>query len=826
MTTLTSSLIVRLIDQVTGPARGVEESLQRINRAGGGGSGAAPSFADNMAVAQARVGAAIEANNRAMDTARGRMVDAVAGYYLLDRTVGRTIRVAANFEEAMNGVAVVSRASGDELVALRAQAAELGRTTMFTASEVADGMGFLAMAGFNAEQVMASMENTLDLAAAGNLDLGRSADIVSNILTGYALEVSDLTRVADILTGTFTRTNTNLEQLGNSFTYAGPIAAAAGMDFAETAAVLGRLGDAGYQGSLGGTALRGAIIRLLAPTRGAEQLMEGLGVSVDDLTEGSGDLDDVLGGAEDAMRRIGLQVTDAEGRMLPFADIMAQLEGHAEDAGLMAQLFGQRAGPAMTALLRQGSESVRELTEELDALDGEAKRVAEVRMRGFNGQMRAFRSAVEGVQIAIGDALLPVMTDMIRRFTELMRPVTDFLEANPRLTAAIVGTTAALIGMKIAVAGLTFIGLLGKGGALALLAVGLRGITRLGTPIAGFFETLRMRSALATRSLGRAPGLLARIGDAARVMVRSVPGVGLLAKGLAAIGVAAGVISAPVWATAAAAVGAVAGAGFLVWRYWRRLSAIFEGVGRALGERLARDLEIIRPILDWFAPLGGVISAGWEGLAGVFGRAGEALRSIFSREQLSEEDAAAWEQWGYDIVQSIMRPFDDMIAWFSNLGSRILQAIGIIDVSGNIRWPSVPSWLGGGGGDTPQVSTGSSGRGRAGHRATGGPVWPGSSFLVGEREPELFTPHTAGRITPMSAMERALAQLMPSGGILSGQSGGGGGGNAGPVSINIGDIIVQGASDPAATARRVRDTLTEELAFAMRGLHADMGVRS
>jgi len=984
MANLTSSLIVRLIDQVTGPARGVEESLRRINRAGGT-QGAAPSFADRMAASQARVGAAIAANNVALGQARMGIVDAVAGYYILDRTIGRTIRVAAGFQEAMNGVAVVARATPDQLERLNAQARDLGRTTMFTASQVAEGMGFLAMAGFNAEQVMGAMPQTLALAAAGNMDLGRSADIVSNILTGYALQVSDLSRVSDILTGTFTRTNTNLEQLGTAFTYAGPIAAAAGMRFEETAAVLGRMGDAGFQGSMGGTALRGAIVRLLAPTRGAERAMADLSVSVADVVGDGEDLDDALAASRAAIERIGLQVTDAEGRMLPFVDIMRQLESHAEDAGLMTALFGQRAGPAMTALLRQGSQSVANLTEELSGLDGETQRVADVRMAGFNGQMRAFRSAVEGVQIAIGTALLPVLTDMVRGLTDMMVPVTAFIEANPGLTKAIIGTAAALIGLRIAAAGLTFIGLLGKGGALYMLAGGLRAITALGTPIAGFFATLSLRSMLAARATGRMPGILARIGDAALLLGRSVPGVKALGTGAA---IAAAAFGLPAWAglgVIATAVGAIAAGGVLIWKYWDRLTAVFQGVGEGIMEGLRPALADLQPLVEAASPLVRGLGDAFRWVADSVGSLVGWIGQLFEREILTDDQAAEWKSWGqgfgewigwglgealrgvirlvtFSWVEDLTRPFMDLIEWLTGLGARMLEAIGIIDVGGAIRWPDPPAWVrrlmggddlapaaapadvgAGATGDaglaldtarevarlrrqtamsaggpvspgevaalaeelaeveadlaaiaagmpaaaqealagfvaalttggaaaeaeaerlgqqiveslsvtaTPVVDTSSllaalgvaervnnaldrlgaprslrfsaSGAPPSGHRATGGPVWPGGSFLVGEREPEMFSPRSSGRITPLGEIERGLADLM-SGARASGQERAGASG--GTVNVSVGDIIVSGVSDPAEAARQVRDMITRELDVALRGINADMGVR-
>lgn len=872
MASLTSSLIVRLIDQVTGPAKGVEESLRRINRAGMQGGGAAPSFADRMDEQQARVGAAIAANNRALDTARGRIVDAVAGYYVLNRTVGRAVTTAANFQEAMINVGVVSRASSEQVAAMEQQAKELGRTTMFTASQVADGMGYLAMAGFSVDQVMGGMEQTLNLAAAGQMELGRSADIVSNILTGYGLQVEDLNSVADILVGTFTRANTNLDQLGTAFTYAGPIAAAAGMEFAETAAVLGRLGDAGYQGSMGGTALRGAIVRLMAPTKGAAEAMAALDVSASDVVEAGEDIDAAFADAAEAMERIGLTVTDAAGRMLPFADIMQQLEGHADDVGLMAELFGQRAGPAMAALLRQGADSVRDLTEELADLDGEAKRVADARMAGFNGQMRAFRSAVEGSQIAIGSALLPALTDLVRGFTRLIGPVTEFIEANPRFVSAVVGTASALVGLKVALAGISFVALLGKGGALALLAGGLQLVRVVGTPVAGFFETLAMRSTLASRALGRMPTRLERISDAMRLLVRRIPGMGLALKVLGGLGAALAGLTAPVWMGVAAGALALGGAGLLLHRNWEKVSAFFSGFLEVLREELGPALEWAGDQWTAFTEalgIDGIVASIGEGFTQAKEMIGDFfgyLRGMFRRQPISDEERAAWEesggnaarqmvdtmkaifddfgrwitgQWAVDwvsglvgidlreagasAVNSLKQEFLNFLGWIASFPRMVIDTIGNIDLSGIIRWPQPPAWWrqimasdhGGG-------SRG--GRGASGHRASGGPVWRGGAFLVGEREPEIFSPATGGHITPLSAVAEQAESIMRS---LAGSTGGQNAqAAAGPVSVRIGDIHVSGASDPVATARAVRNMLERELAAALRGVHADMGVRA
>src|SRR5690606_25493246 len=187
--------------------------------------------------------------------------------------------MGGDFQAGMNQVRAVSGATGDELAALETQAKELGRTTQFSASEAADGMGYLAMAGFEANEILGSMPSVLQLAAAAQMDLGRAADITSNILTGYGMEVDELGHANDVLVNAMTRANVDLTMLGESFKYVGPVAKSAGVTFEESAAAIGLLGNAGIQGSMAGTALRGAISRLLNPTGEAARTLERLGVN-------------------------------------------------------------------------------------------------------------------------------------------------------------------------------------------------------------------------------------------------------------------------------------------------------------------------------------------------------------------------------------------------------------------------------------------------------------------------------------------------------------------------------------------------------------------
>ena len=266
------------------------------------------------------------------------------------------------FEKSMNRVKALSGATGKDFDALTQQAKDLGKTTAFSAKEAADAMGFLAMAGFDTTKIIGAMPGVLELAASAQLDLASAADITSNILTGYGMQTEDLSRVNNVLVKSFTSANTDLTQLGVAFKYAGPVAKSAGMSFEEASASISMMGNAGIQGSMAGTSLRGAITKLLNPTKKAATEMTALGISA----------------------------TDAEGNLLPMADIVQQLGDRSASTSQMMTIFGLRAGPAMAGLVSQGHESLRKLTNELEGVGDIPKRSPKCRCKGWRARSRAF----------------------------------------------------------------------------------------------------------------------------------------------------------------------------------------------------------------------------------------------------------------------------------------------------------------------------------------------------------------------------------------------------------------------------------------------------
>jgi len=354
-----------------------------------------------------------------------------------------TLATAANFEQSMNRVAALTDSKGTPaLAALTDQAKELGSTTQFSASQAADAMGFLAQAGFDTTKILATMPSALDLAAAGQLELAETADIASNVLTGFRLEASEMTRVANVLTGTFARSNTDLVQLGEAFKLAGPVAAGMGQSFEETAAILGAMGNAGFQATMAGTALRGALAKLGKPTSEASRALAKLKIPRDALVDAKGDVRGMI-------------------------DIVGLLEKSGASAIDMLTIFGQRAGPAMTALVGQGADAIRTLQTELSGIT--AAEIAAVQMEGAAGGVRALKSAFEGLQLAIADSgLLEWFTGMVGKLTAFTQRLSAANPKTLRLGVIVAGVAAALGPLLIAV-GLVSTGIGAIGGGITLV---------------------------------------------------------------------------------------------------------------------------------------------------------------------------------------------------------------------------------------------------------------------------------------------------------------------------------------------------------------------
>lgn len=347
---------------------------------------------------------------------------ATTGIAMFSQMAG-AVKTGANFDAAMARVEAVSGASGEDLLALREQAKALGKSTVWSSSQAAEGQQFLAMAGFSKDQILKSMPGMLDLASAGGIDLGSAADIGSNILTGMGLDASEMGRVGDVLTNTFTKSNTNLSMLGETMKYAAPVAKSLGVSLEETAAMAGKLGDAGIQGSMAGTTLRAVMLRLSAPSKQGAEALDALGV----------------------------KTTDAAGNMRKIPDILADLNQamakmpEAQKAAYTKAIFETEAMSGAFVLMEQaGKGALQEFTEAVKKT-GTSQQVAAAQNNNLVGDYKAFTSAIEGLTIAFYEKLEPALRKITQVGTQAVSWVTDFVNENPKITAAF-GTFAGGIG--------------------------------------------------------------------------------------------------------------------------------------------------------------------------------------------------------------------------------------------------------------------------------------------------------------------------------------------------------------------------------------------
>ena len=317
-----------------------------------------------------------------------------------------------DFDAQMSKVQALTRLEKEsaEYAMLRAQALELGASTMFSATEAAQGQAFLAMAGFDPKAIKGAMPGLLDMAKAGDLDLGRTADISSNILSAFGIDPNKMGNVADTLTKVFTTSNVNLEMLGNTMSYVGPVARAAGVDLETTAAMAGLLGNVGIQGEKGGTALRAMLLRLSAPTGGAAKMLDKLKVKTRD--------------AKGNVRNV----------MEVLADLAKQTEkmGSAQKLEALKTIFGEEPAAAMTELLSQaGAGGILEYLNKVRDSAGAAGKTAGIMADNLTGDLDEMSSTWEDVRISLFDANQGEIRAWAQTITAGIRSVGDWFKANP-----------------------------------------------------------------------------------------------------------------------------------------------------------------------------------------------------------------------------------------------------------------------------------------------------------------------------------------------------------------------------------------------------------
>lgn len=296
---------------------------------------------------------------------------------------GLAVKVGSDFEAAMSKVAAVSGATGTDLSKLTEKAKEMGAKTKFSASEAAEAMNYMAMAGWKTEEMLNGVEGIMNLAAASGEDLASTSDIVTDALSSFGLQASDSGHFADILAAASSNANTNVAMMGETFKYAASVAGAMGYTAEDTALAIGLMANRGIKASQAGTALRSIMTRLAKPTKE---------------TQG-------------AMNKLGISLTDSEGNMKSLDTIMQDLrEGFSglseeEKAATAAALGGQEAMSGLLAIVGASPEGYEKLQSAIANCDGTAERMAETMLDNLQGSLTILKSSLEGLGIEVYESM-------------------------------------------------------------------------------------------------------------------------------------------------------------------------------------------------------------------------------------------------------------------------------------------------------------------------------------------------------------------------------------------------------------------------------------
>ena len=341
-----------------------------------------------------------------------------------------SVKAGMDFDSAMSQVAATMGTTTDDIKELRDYAIKMGSTTSFSATEAAEALNYMALAGYDADTSMKMLPTVLNLAAAGGMDLATASDAVTDAQSALGLSTDETTTLIDQMAKASSKTNTSVEQLSSAILTVGGTARTMKGGTEELTAVLGVLADNGIKGSEGGTALRNILLSLQSPT----------------------------GKAAKTLKEMGVSVYDSEGNMRSMTDILADMNGALSDmtgeerAKALSSVFNKRDLKSVNALLNTSTDRWEELGVALDDAGGAAEKMAATQLDNLKGSLTLLKSALEGAAIAVSDVISPV----IRKFADKVSKWVDkFNKLSPAMQKRIVaiGVAIAAIGPVLTVVG-------------------------------------------------------------------------------------------------------------------------------------------------------------------------------------------------------------------------------------------------------------------------------------------------------------------------------------------------------------------------------------
>lgn len=758
MATLSSSLLVKLIDGVSGPAKAAAGSLRGIGAAARGINGV-----------QARLGAAIERNNAALAAARGRLFDAVAAGYALKRGLEAPVRAAMDFESAMADVRkVVDFDSAGQFKDFQKAVLDMSKRLPMAAQGLSEIIAAAGQAGIARGDLLKFAEMAAKVGVAFDISADQTGEALAKMMTGLGISIDEVGLLADAMNHLSNAQASSAADILDVVRRVGAQSKQFGFNAIEVSAFASAMLSAGAESEVAATSFRNMGRAL---TRGTSATKR----------------------QHAAYKKLGLDATKVAKRMQQDAvtttvDVLERISKLPKEiqASVSSDLFGDEAralGPLLTNL-DLVRKSLGLVAKESDYA-GSATREYMARAATFANRLQLFQNKLTALGVNLGNALIPALTQIMDAIAPFIERLSDLAEKYPDLTAKIVAAAAALIGFKVALAGLSFLGLMGKGGALSMLALSFGAISKAGTPVLGFFQTLALRARLATAATGRAPGVFARLGDAMLVLGRGLTAFpsGILTtigNGLARLG----------WVGALAAT-----AGFLIYQNWSGLKEFFASFGAAFEKGIAPIQPTIDRLRSMFS--GPVFDTIGNALRLALDPIGAAVDKLAPLAGYLTASDAAWASWGETLGGGVAEALNKVVSAIGSVIDGFRSAYNAaVDLAGAVK-----NLAGFGAGPAANDMPAYNAAGDAiPARASGGPLDAHQATLVGERGPEIITASRSGYVHPNESL----------------------GGGSGFKQIN--HITINGvAGDLRKIARAVEDAIDAKTRELYRGAQADLG---
>ena len=389
------------------------------------------------------------------------------------------VKTAADFDTSMSKVAAVSGATGDDLDALRDKAREMGAKTKFSASEAADAMNYMAMAGWKTGDMLEGIEGIMNLAAASGEDLATTSDIVTDALTAFGLTAQDSGHFADILAAASSNANTNVSMMGETFKYCAPIAGALGFSAEDTAQAIGLMANAGIKSTQAGTALRTIMNNLAGEVKITGSALGEVTIATTNADGSMRDLSDILSDCRRAFSQLSEseQAAAAEAlvgknAMSGFLALMNAGEGDIEKLSSAIDSCSDTFVKTVDGAIIPMSQALEEGVEWIEEYNGVSEKMAAVMQDNLGGQLTILKSQIQELAISFGEMLMPAIRAIVSKIQAFVDKLNGMSESQ-RKAVLTIGLIIAALGPLLVILGTV----------ISKVGVAMQGFVKLATGV-------------------------------------------------------------------------------------------------------------------------------------------------------------------------------------------------------------------------------------------------------------------------------------------------------------------------------------------------------